>query len=454
MEIFDTIEKFASYGFNKSHAAAYAYLSYATAYFKANYPAEWMAALMTCDRDDTTKLAKFIREAKTMGLEILPPDVNQAGSEFAAVKTGIRFAMSGIKGVGQGVVEEIIAERTRLGPFSSLYEFIQRTDKTKIGKKAIEKLIEAGSFDFTLWSRDAMRESVEAMYQEASRDQKEASLGVLNLFSLIESEEKPFQAPPPVLRPSTKMDLLLREKELLGFYLTGHPMDAYKDALRQLSCVPMREFELLEEGSIVRAAFIVETLQVKVSSKSQKKFAILSISDGYDRFELPVWSDMFEANGDLLKENQLVYGILSIERREGSVSLSCKYIADLTKVDEDGIDKCDEVFDKLKFQAKNEPKWKEKKAAAAAAAVAEGGKEVISKVHLKIDADRMRLSEILILKELFRSHPGKSPIELQFYSGGKKLGEVHIAESWGVKSDAPFKEKLRLTAEKIGVIVS
>jgi len=454
-KIFDKIEKFASYGFNKSHAAAYAYLSYTTAYFKANYPKEWMAALMTCDRDDTTKLAKFIREAKSMQIEMLPPDINQAGAEFAAVKDGIRFAMAGIKGVGQGVVEEIIAERTRRGHFPSLYEFIQRTDKTKIGKKAIETLIEAGSFDFTGWSRDAMRESVEAMYADASRDQKEASLGVLNLFSLIESEEKPFQAPPPVLNPSTKMQLLLREKELLGFYLTGHPMDAYKNALQRLSCVSMREFETLAEGSIVRVAFVVETIQVKISNKNQKKFAILAISDGLDRFELPVWSEMFEEKGALLRENQLLYGIVAISRRESAIQLSLKYLDDLVVIDEARIKACDEAYDKLKHQSKHEAKWKEKKAADAAAAPGEKvEKEVISKIILKVDADQIRFSGILALKELFREHPGKSTIELHFQGGGKRLGEVHIDEAWGVKSDPIFKEKLQVLAQKQGLKVT
>ncbi|HEV7736713.1 MAG TPA: DNA polymerase III subunit alpha, partial [Chlamydiales bacterium] len=133
-KVFEKIEKFASYGFNKSHAAAYAYLSYITAYFKANHPKEWMASLMTCDRDDTTKLSKFIQESRAMHIEILPPDINQAGVEFAAVPTGIRFAMSGIKGVGQAVVEEVIAERIRRGPYQSFYDFIQRADKTKTPK--------------------------------------------------------------------------------------------------------------------------------------------------------------------------------------------------------------------------------------------------------------------------------------------------------------------------------
>lgn len=437
--IFDKIEKFASYGFNKSHAAAYGYISYATAYFKANYPSEWLASLMTCDRDDTSKLSKFILEARSLGIPILPPDINQAGSEFAATKEGIRFAMSGIKGVGQGVVDEILAERRRGGVFSSLYNLIERTDKSKVGKKALELLIEAGCFDFTGWSRDAMRESLETMVSQASRDQKEASLGVWNLFSLIDNSEKPFQAPPPVLHPSSPLHLLQREKELLGFYLTGHPMESYKHAMQRLSCVPFREFEFLPENSVVRTAFVVETLQVKISTKSQRKFAILAISDGFERFELPVWSDMYEEKGALLKENHLLYGVLQLEKKEGALSLSCRYLGDLAQVTEEEIKKCDEAYDRTKMQIKNSDssKWKPKEKKA------EPAESPATPVKLRVNADDLRLSQILKLKDFFRSQPGKSPVEITFLGGGRKLAKLAIDSSWGVKSDGAFFEKLK-----------
>ncbi len=434
--IFDKVEKFASYGFNKSHAAAYAYLSYATAYFKANYPGEWMAALMTCDRDDTTKVAKFIGEAKALHLPVLSPDINQAGAEFWATPAGIRFAMAGIKGVGEGVVEEILKERAS-GPFESLYNFIQRMDKTKIGKKQIELLIDAGAFDFTLWSRDAMRESVEPMYDEAFRDQKEASLGVLNLFALI--EENPFANPPAVKQKSTQLQLLHREKELLGFYLTGHPMDSYKKILGRLSCVPLHEVALLPDGAIFRAAFVVETVQVKVSAKSQKKFAILTIGDGAFRFELPVWPELYEEKGALLQDNRLLYAILQLERKGEGMQLSSRYLEDLAAIDEAKIKACEELYDKLKSQVRSEPKWKTAKQDKAPVEK----KEDVQNVKIQVDADKMRLSEVLAYKELFRAHPGKSTVEMTFSSQGKRLGVLFIDSQWGVKVDEAFLGQLK-----------
>jgi DNA polymerase-3 subunit alpha len=433
--IFDKIEKFASYGFNKSHAAAYAYLSYATAYFKANFPKEWLAALMTCDSSDISKIAKFIREARSMGIALLPPDVNQAGATFAATEEGIRFSMSGIKGVGEGVVEAILEERKR-GRFESLYDFISRVDQARVGKKAVETLIAAGAFDFTKWSRDAMLLQLGEMFEAALDKKKEEAKGVLNLFSLIEEGGRRFDLPPQVLHSSSQEQILHKEKELLGFYLTGHPMDAYRNILGRLSAVPLKDFEQLPADTLVRAAFVVETVQTKISSKSQKKFAICTISDGMERFELPVWPELFEEKGLLLKENGLVLAILSLERREGSLNLQCKALEDLTTIDEAKAKAMDDLYDKLKGQQRTfEPRGK--------SPAKEKPKEESGSLKLKLDAEKIQMSGILSLKELFRSHPGASPVEIQFVQGDRVIGLLSIGADWGVKLEGVLKEKLK-----------
>jgi DNA polymerase-3 subunit alpha len=301
------------------------------------------------------------------------------------------------------------------------------------------------------WTRDAMRESVDAMYSASQRDQKESALGVLNLFSLIEDTEKPFLAPPPVFRPSTKAQLLHREKELLGFYLTGHPMDDYKDVLRHLSCVAFSEFETLPEGAVIRAAFVVEALQVKVSNKTQKKFAILTISDGLDRFELPVWSELFEEKSAIIRENNLLYGIISVERKNGNINLSCRSLDELASIDEAKIKACDEVYDRLKAKIMAEAKWREKKMMATEKSQPESSKEAVlpTAIKVRVDADRMRMSEVLAMKELFRAHPGSSPLEVHFYSGDKRLGIINIDASWGVKVDPAFQAKLQALQEQM-----
>lgn len=464
MQIFDKMEKFASYGFNKSHAAAYGYLSYVTAYFKANYPKEWMAALMTCDNNDLTKVAKFIREAHTMNIEILPPDVNEASDTFVATSRGIRFAMSGVKGVGSGVVASILQERQKRGPFKSFYDFFKRIDTKKVGKKVIENLVDAGSFDFTGWSRDALRESIEPMYESAAREQADQMKGVMSLFAKIDvADEGRFAKEPQVRSKSTKLQTLLKEKELLGFFLTGHPMDSYRQILTRLSCVPLNKLEEMDRDAICRAAFIVESVQVRVSNKSQRKFAILMINDGMESHELPIWSDMYEEKCTLLKENQLLYAVLQVETKGDAIKLGCKWLDDLTLADEAMMDACDKAFDKAKQFARFAQNRKEKEgtnsskpesakptpsASKTPTPIKPMTKE-IKAILLKFDADQGRLSHVLLLKEIFTDCRGPTPIKIDFISGEHTIGTLSIGSAWGVD----FSEQLHHRIKSIPSIL-
>lgn len=446
MQIFDKMEKFASYGFNKSHAAAYGYLSYVTAYLKANYPKEWMAALMTCDSSDLTKVSKFIRECQAMQIPILPPDINEADKKFAATPSGVRFAMCGIKGVGEGVVENIIEERKKKGHFKSLYDFIERLN-AKVGKKTVENLVDAGCFDFTGWSRDALRISIEPISDAVAKEQKEANAGVMSFFTMMgDTAAKQFEKPPIVKKETPKREILLKEKELLGFFLTGHPMDAYKPLLSRLSCIPLSRVEEMDNNNVFRSAFIVETVQVKISSKSQRKFAILTISDGMESYELPVWSDLFEEKQTLFKENQLLYAVLQTERKEESIQLSCRWIDDLTQAKDAMIEACDNAYDRAKMQsAKGEykkaarPPGEKKSPQASKPAAIEAPK----KLKLAIDAENARLGHILQIKSIFRASQGKSTVQIDFNSCGKTIAAIHIGEAWGVDITPELLKQLR-----------
>ncbi|HEY5259886.1 MAG TPA: DNA polymerase III subunit alpha, partial [Rhabdochlamydiaceae bacterium] len=429
MRVFDKIEKFASYGFNKSHAAAYGFLTYVTAYMKAHYPKEWMAALMTTDLDDISKVARIIRECQAMSIAILPPDVNESDIEFVATPRGVRFALSAIKGVGEGVVEVIIAERNRSGAFLSLYDFLKRIDTKKVGKKVVEHLAEAGCFDFTGWSRKALLASVDPMYASASKDQKETSRGVIDLFSLIETAQPEFSAPPAVEGEVPKQHLLKREKELLGFYLTGHPMDDFREQIQGLSCIPFHELAELEHDELFRAAFIVESVQLRISSKSQRKFAILTISDGMEQFELPIWPELYEEKGHLLVDNQLLIAVLQVDKKEEALKLQCKWLGDLTNFDEKA---CNEAYDRAKRQGKmNDKIAKQKK------------DEVASQLTLKIDAEVCRLSHILELKDLFRTYPGNCSIHIEFCVNDQKVSALAIDSTWGISLHPQLEERLR-----------
>jgi len=423
--IFDKMEKFAAYGFNKSHAAAYGYLSYVTAYLKANYPGEWLAALMTCDRDDTAKVGKFIREAKAMGISMLPPDVNEAGDTFVATPQGIRLAMTGIKGVGTAVVESILVERKRKGPFRSLYDFITRTETSK---KNIELLVEAGCFDFTGWDRDQLRESVEPMFDAASKEKKESALGIMNLFN--QKEERRFLNPPQVLQKTTNMDRWFKEKELLGFFLSGHPLHTYEEFMKKLSCVPFHKIPELPHDSLIRTAFIVEAAESRFSSKTQKKFAILTISDGMERYELPLWSEMCEEKSHLLCENKLLFAILQIDKREEETRLQCRWIEDLTKVE---MAECDQAYDRAKHQASRSQKYEKKPKIET---------KPMQVFPFSIHIDKCRHSHILKLKTIFEKHRGQTPVELQFHSDGKPVASIHIEAKWGITPSPALEKEL------------
>ncbi len=439
MLIFDKVEKFASYGFNKAHAAVYGYLAYVTAYLKANYPGEWMASLLTCDRDDITKVAKIIAECQSMNLPILPPDINESRNEFVATSKGIRFAMGGIKGVGEGVVSAIVAERENKGPFKSLFDFCKRIDTKKVGKKVIETLIEAGCFDFTTWERQALVISVDPMYQLSSKQQKELEKGVLDFFTSHEDAEDPALSSPPTNVPLvSKRQLLRREKELLGFYLTGHPLDEFRSILTRLSCTPFGHITDLPHDTVLRVAFIVEDVQIKTSNKTQKKFAILTISDGLERFELPIWSELYENKAPLFIENQILYAVLQVDKREESLKLNCRWVDDLTQSSDVMIQACDKAYEDAKSHIKNSeyrnrsPNKKK-----------EPPQDMPKKIHLKVDANTTRLSHILQMKDLFRSFPGATTVHLEFWNQNKKVGTIAIEGRWGISFNKEFEARLK-----------
>jgi len=436
LAIFNKVEKFASYGFNKAHATAYGLLSYITAYLKANHPREWVAALMTCDIHDISKVAKHIREAEAMNIPILPPDVNEAGDAFVATEKGIRFAMSGIKGVGHGVVEAIVEERQASGPFASLYDFLKRIDLKRANKKAVCHLIDAGGFDGTGWSRAQLQASLETQYDMAAREQKEKAKGVMDLFATLDTvETSPFVTPPESVRPFSKQEILAKEKELLGFYLTAHPLDDYKEILPRLSCVPMESLSDKAHSTPCRIAFIIDSVTVRIAQRSQRKFAILTISNGIEHFELPIWSDLYEAHSHLLNESQLIYAVVQVDKRDESLKLHARFLSDLTTVNEGVIKECDTAFENAQNNPLRESRRKEKPKEEV---------KVVDKppITLHLDAKNMSLTRILELKKIFHDHPGFHPLILKFNHDTASVGQVDIGKDWGVDGSDEFKEKL------------
>jgi len=312
--------------------------------------------------------------------------------------------------------------------------FFKRMDQKKVGKKAIELLVDAGTFDRVGWSRDALRESIEGMYEQAGRDKKDHASGVLTFFSLLgQTPGQQFEKPPQVAQERTKLEIYRREKELLGFFLTGHPMDAYRPFLERLSCVSFAQFSELSHQAVIRSAFIVEQVDVKIASKTQKKFAILQISDGGESYELPIWSEMYEEKNHLLIENQLLYAILQIDKRDETMKLSCRWMDDLTQANEEMIQACDKAFDRAKVMAGRVFPTK------APSGPKEASKETAAVVYT-LNVSITRLSHILQLKEILHSHPGKHPVHLKF-SGLKET--LYLGDTFSITPSAELERKLK-----------
>lgn len=448
MAIFDKIEKFASYGFNKSHATAYGYISYVTAYLKANYPGEWFAAVMTCDRDDLAKVGKWIREAQSMHLPILPPDINASEDAFIATPQGIRFAMTGIKGIGSAIVESIVRERKARGPFTHFYNFFERMDVRKVGKKTIEHLVQAGCFDTFGWSRDALITAIEPMFEIADKERKEREQGVLSLFSRLKKKENNAVMTPPVVKQPTPLEKVYAcEKALLGFFLTGNPLEGYKKHLKSLSCVSLAALDGIAHDALFRAAVWIDTMEVRVSARQQKKFAILSLSDGTDTVETMVWSDLYEKHRALLQENQVLYLILRMDKREESVKLHIVWIADLTRMGEELLLEADEAYEKASTQVRSA-----NKSVASFKPQSPKNRENLPKevsmsfCILSLRLDQTRLSHFLQMLEWFSEHPGQSMVRLKFYAphaGDHPVAFLHVDSSVRVCYEPALIEKLR-----------
>ena len=431
MAIFDKIEKFASYGFNKSHAAAYGYLSYVTAYMKANYPGEWMAALMTCDMHDLSKVTKHIQEGRRVGIPILPPDINESESTFVATSQGIRFALVAIKGIGSGVVELIVGERKKNGKYTSLYDFLQRADISGVGKKTIENLIEAGCFDFTNWKRKQMLAFLEEQFNAILKEKHEKEKGIMDLFG--GSEQKKEIRPPAIAEESlTPLEILKKEKELLGFYVTGHPLDEYREKIKEFRCTSLGDFAELPDKSVVKVACILEDLQMRISSKTQKKFAITKIGDGGEQFEMPVWPELFEAKGRVLDDNALLVAVIQIDKKEEPFKLHCKWLDDLSSQDPKLAEEFEEAYqDVKKFVMKTEKRE------------AKMEKEEKKGVKIVIDIDKVSIKKVLDLKRMIGGFPGGQALDIAFQSGQKEIANLSIDPGRGVDMTPELEAKIK-----------
>jgi DNA polymerase-3 subunit alpha len=329
-EIFDLMEKFAGYGFNKSHAAAYALLSYHTAYLKAHHPAAFMAANLSLAMDDTDKIKILVEDAiDVCGLKLLPPDINLSDYRFTPAgepgkkATQIRYGLGAVKGSGQNAIEAIVAARQSGGPFTDLFDFVKRVDKRQINRRTIESLIRAGAFDCFNVDRATLVASVSFAMECA--EQAEASANQVSLFGGDDNDDmKPEYVK---TAPWTEKHKLTEEKLALGFYLSGHPFDAYAEEARRFARAKLASIEPAREPKLI--AGVISAMRTQMTQRG--KMVIVTLDDSTATVDVTVYNELYDSNKHLFKEDEFlaVQGKVSEDRFSGGLRITAEKVMDI-----------------------------------------------------------------------------------------------------------------------------
>lgn len=313
-QIFDDMTDFAKYAFNKSHAAAYAVVAYQTAYLKYYYPREFMAALMTSIMDNVTKVSEYILACRNMGIGILPPDINEGVSGFSVSGNSIRYGLSAIKSVGRAVVDVIISERETGGPFSTLEDFVSRMSNREVNKRTLESFIKSGSLDSLPGTRKQKLYVSSELLENKAREKKTVMEGQMSFFDIAPEEDKGnFQVSFPDVGEFDKETLLAFEKETLGIYVSGHPMEAYQELWQKNVTARTSDFivdedghTVVEDNSIVVVGGMITAKKVKTTRTSQL-MAFVSLEDMVGTVEALVFPKIYEKNKQYLTEDSKVF---------------------------------------------------------------------------------------------------------------------------------------------------
>jgi DNA polymerase-3 subunit alpha len=327
--VYELIEKFGGYGFNKSHSVAYAMIAYQTAFLKAHHPVQFMAALLTEDMGSQDKTIKNIAECRDMGISILPPDINESKVDFAVVGDSIRFGLAAVKNVGIKAVEAIVQEREGGGPFASLTEFCKRVDKSKVNKRVLEGLIQCGAFDFAHEYRSRLFASLNDILIAGGISEDPNQLTMFDLFSPGEPEANKEELEGPDEWDDDEK--LRREKESLGFYITGHPLDRFTEEIHQFANTTTQDLLNIQDKSVVKLACLINTIRVKRTRRGEK-MALINAEDKSGFVEVVVFPDVFARYAPVLNEDRPILITGEIEASENAVKLRAQDIVALETV--------------------------------------------------------------------------------------------------------------------------
>lgn len=334
MKIFDLVEKFAGYGFNKSHSAAYALVSYQTLWLKTHYPAEFMAAVMSADMDNTDKIVTLVDECEQMGLKILPPDVNVGQYKFTVDDAGnVVYGIGAIKGVGEGPIEAILAARAEGGAFSDLFDFCCRVDLKKLNRRVLERLIRAGAMDSLGPHRAALMATLEKAMRQAEQHARAEAIGQADLFGVLtpSDETNSLEHEFEQVAPWPEAVWLDGERETLGLYLTGHPINRYRKELRNYVPCALADVKPTGRDQTTTIAGLVIDMRVMVNKKGAR-WAIVTLDDKSARFDVRFFAQDYESSEHLLAKDQIlvIKGEVSFDDYSGGNTMTAREVMTIT----------------------------------------------------------------------------------------------------------------------------
>lgn len=411
-KIFDQIEYFGGYGFNKSHSAAYAMISYRTSYLKANFSVEFMTALLTSERTNTDKIALYITELNRMGIKILPPDVNESFANFTVVGPDIRFGLTAVKNVGAGAVDSIIKSRMKEDRFKSLYEFCERVDSRLVNRKVIESLIKCGAFDSLGFYRSQLAAILDKALEVAGGIQKDRMKGQFSFFDTFEDQDdfkKTFQEIPNIPEWH-ESQLLSFEKAMLGFYITRHPLTRFEKIIETYSTCPTTELANLRDGQEVTLGGIISKLKITTTKRTGEKMAILSLEDLNNTTEVLVFPSAFAKLSNHIRMDAIVFVKGKLSLREDEPKIMANEMIPL-----------DEVTEKL-----------------------------TKAIHIKMVSPGLEEEALESLKKILTKYPGELPVYLDFLKPDKTSTEVLLGNDFRV---APNEKLITDIEDLLGINV-
>jgi DNA polymerase-3 subunit alpha len=316
IKIFDLMEQFAGYGFNKSHSAAYAYLAYVTAYLKAHFSVEFMSALLTSESGNMEKIVKYINECREMGIRVLPPDANESDLNFTPAGDAIRFGLGAVKNVGQGAVEAIVAARNEGGKFTSIYNFCDRINLAAVNRRVIESLVKAGALDSTGANRAQLTEALDRAIDSGLRSSRDRAMGQHGLFGM-EEDTQDSEQPMANLQDWTGEQKLAGEKEVLGIYVSGHPLDRFREKIANVAKNYTDQLDGLEKGVMVELCGILTGI-VRKTNREGKYWAAMKLEDSRGIVDAMVFATRYEELLSVLKDDNPVFVRAAVLPEEGA----------------------------------------------------------------------------------------------------------------------------------------